>query len=223
MIAQRANFLRLRWLAVLLLSLLGVTIGSAASSAERGDFGCSSYAANNVATLDAAAKRFSQSNVRSSLPEITASVKANGWQGAPIDVVRMAEGTLTAVDNTRLAAAALSNTPFQATIRGFGEAFPPARAGGNLQGGTWGEALMNRIGGQKPGWQRLYPNGSPFTGVHPSTPRQDNDDVACWSNGAGEKVFVIHDFASAGWESEAEFSDVWAWFRSAIDETIAWD
>jgi filamentous hemagglutinin len=97
-------------------------------------------------------------------------MKANGWQGAPIDVVRMADGTLTAVDNTRLAAAALSTTPVQATIRGFGEAFPAARAGGSLQGGTWGEALINRIGGQKPGWQRLYPNGSPFTGVHPSTP-----------------------------------------------------
>jgi filamentous hemagglutinin len=127
-------------------------------------------AADNVATLDAAAIRFSQSNVRSSLPEIAASMKANGWQGAPIDVVRMADGTLTAVDNTRLAAAALSTTPVQATIRGFGEAFPAARAGGSLQGGTWGEALINRIGGQKPGWQRLYPNGSPFTGVHPSTP-----------------------------------------------------
>ena len=127
-------------------------------------------AAKTTATFDASAIRFSQSNVRSSLPEITASMRANGWQGAPIDVVRMADGTLTAVDNTRLAAATLSNTPVQATIRGFGEAFPAARAGGNLQGGTWGEALLNRIGGQKPAWQRMYPNGSPFTGVHPSTP-----------------------------------------------------
>ena len=126
-------------------------------------------AANSV-TLEANAIRFSQSNVRSSLPEITASMKANGWQGSPIDVVRMADGSLTAVDNTRLAAASLSNTPVQATIRNFGEAFPASRAGGNLQGGTWGEALMNRIGGQKPGWQRLYPNGSPVTGVNPTTP-----------------------------------------------------
>ena len=85
----------------------------------RGDFDHPVIAANNVATLDAAAIRFSQSNVRSSLPEITAGMKANGWQGAPIDVVRMADGTLTAVDNPRLAAAALSNTPVQATIRGF--------------------------------------------------------------------------------------------------------
>ncbi|WP_300454551.1 hypothetical protein [Accumulibacter sp.] len=59
--------------------------------------------------------------------------------------------------------------------------------------------------------------------LFPFAYRQDNDDVACWSSGAGEKVFVIHDFASPGWEDEAAFSDVWAWFRSAIDETIAWE
>ena len=41
-------------------------------------------AADNVATLGAAAIRFSQSSVRSSLPEITASMKATGWQGAPL-------------------------------------------------------------------------------------------------------------------------------------------
>jgi filamentous hemagglutinin len=129
-----------------------------------------SVAAEGTVALDANAIRFSQSNVRSSLPQLTESMKANGWSGAPIDVVRMPDGLLTAVDNTRLAAAKLTGTPVQAVMRDFGEAFPAARAGGNLQGGTWGEAVLNRIGGQKPGWQRLYPNGSPFTGVHPTTP-----------------------------------------------------
>ncbi len=69
------------------------------------------------------------------------------------------------------------------------------------------------------GLAERYPGRELF----PFAYRQDNDDVACWSSGAGEKVFVIHDFASAGWENEAEFSDVWAWFRSAVDETISWD
>jgi len=127
-------------------------------------------AARGGVSLDSSAIRFSQSNVRSSLPEITQSMRANGWQGAPIDVVRMADGGLTTVDNTRLAAASLSGTPVQAVVRNFDDVFPAGRAGGNLQGGTWGEALMNRIGGQKPAWQRTYPSGSPFTGVHPSTP-----------------------------------------------------
>jgi hypothetical protein len=69
------------------------------------------------------------------------------------------------------------------------------------------------------GLAERYPSRELF----PFAYRQDNDDVACWANGAGEKVFVIHDFASPGWEDEAEFDDVWGWFRSAIEETIAWD
>jgi filamentous hemagglutinin len=125
---------------------------------------------NSVVTLEANAIRFSQSNVRASLPEITSSMKTNGWQGAPIDVVRMADGSLTAIDNTRLAAASLSHTPVQAVIRGFEEVLPASRAGGNLQGATWGQAILNRIRGQKPLWQRLYPNGSPLTSIHPSMP-----------------------------------------------------
>jgi choline dehydrogenase-like flavoprotein len=59
--------------------------------------------------------------------------------------------------------------------------------------------------------------------LFPFAYRQDNDDVACWSKGSGEKVFVIHDFASPSWEDEDAFDDVWAWFKSAIEETISWD
>lgn len=148
-----------------------VQAGSRTAAMFFGFFGSlSRTAAKNVVSLDANAIRFSQSNVRSSLGELTQSMKANGWQGPPIDVVRMADGSLVAVDNTRLAAASLSKTPVQAVIRGFGETFPGTRAFGNLQGATWGEAVMNRIRGQRPAWQRLDPNGSPFTGVHPSAP-----------------------------------------------------
>lgn len=42
------DFHPLRWLVVFLLSLLWATMGSAAASAERGDFGCSSLAANTA-------------------------------------------------------------------------------------------------------------------------------------------------------------------------------
>ena len=153
-----------------ILALTGQLVSSTRYLVDTHNLTGYAQAAENAVTLDANAIRFSQSNVRSSLPELTASMRANGWQGAPIDVVRMADGSLTAVDNTRLAAASLSNTPVSAVIRSFDEVFPAARAGGNLQGGTWGEAITNRIGGQKPAWQQLYPNGSPFTGVHPSTP-----------------------------------------------------
>jgi RHS repeat-associated protein len=128
---------------------------------------------SNVVSLEASAIRFSQSNVRSSLPQLTQSMKTGRWQGAPIDVVRMPDGLLTAVDNTRVAAASLSRTPVQAIIRGFDEAFPASRGPQYFNGAqTWGEAVVNRINSprQDPLWRAQYPNGSPFTGVHHSTP-----------------------------------------------------
>jgi hypothetical protein len=63
----------------------------------------------------------------------------------------------------------------------------------------------------------------PTRELFPYAYRQDNDDVACWAKGMGEKVFIIHDFASPGCEDEGAFDDVWAWFRSAVEETISWD
>ena len=69
----------------------------------------------------------------------------------------MPDGSLIAVDNTRLAAAKLTGTPVQATIHGFDEAFPAARDVGNRYfsnlatgepAGTWGDAVLNRIARQ---------------------------------------------------------------------------
>jgi filamentous hemagglutinin len=105
-------------------------------------------------------------------------MSSNGWQGAPIDVVRMSDETLIAVDNTRLAAARLTGTPVRATIRPFDEAFPVLRdpknqffsnLGTGERPGTWGEAVLNRMSRQQPLWIDRYPMGSPFTGVHPKS------------------------------------------------------
>jgi hypothetical protein len=55
MISLTANFMRLRWLAVLLLSLLWATMGSATALTERGDFGhCCIAAKRGGALADAA-------------------------------------------------------------------------------------------------------------------------------------------------------------------------
>jgi len=63
----------------------------------------------------------------------------------------------------------------------------------------------------------------PARALFPFAYRQDNDDVACWAKGSGETVFIIHDFASPGWEDSGVFDDVWAWFRHAVDETVDWE
>lgn len=52
--------------------------------------------------------------------------------------------------------------------------------------------------------------------------RQGDDDIACWSRGEGEKVYVIHDFASPGWESGGQFEDTWSWLRAAVEDCIKW-
>ncbi|MFW7381992.1 MAG: hypothetical protein ACOH5I_24515 [Oligoflexus sp.] len=51
--------------------------------------------------------------------------------------------------------------------------------------------------------------------------RSDNDDVACWSKeGGNEKVLVIHDFASSGWEQVKTYNSFWSWFKQTIEDMI---
>lgn len=55
--------------------------------------------------------------------------------------------------------------------------------------------------------------------------RQDTDDVACIVLGpsvdhAAGQVLIIHDFAKAGSEVDAVFSDFWEWFKAAVDDVI---
>jgi hypothetical protein len=57
----------------------------------------------------------------------------------------------------------------------------------------------------------------------PFARRQDNDDIACWQSGADQEVFVIHDFASSGWEQRRRFPCFYDWLRRAIEDLIEFD
>lgn len=57
----------------------------------------------------------------------------------------------------------------------------------------------------------------------PFARREDNDDVACFEIGEGSKVFVIHDYASEGWEHRKEFSDFWNWLEGTVKDMIAYE
>lgn len=118
--------------------------------------------AEGASTLSSSAIRFSQSSVNG-VAEIAESMAANGWVGAPIDVVQIGDALVT-VDNTRLLAAHMSDTPVQAIIHDAGEALPESMAGRFGDATTWGDAVMNRIAGQNTGYQSAYPNGSWITG-----------------------------------------------------------
>ncbi|HEX4341007.1 MAG TPA: toxin TcdB middle/N-terminal domain-containing protein [Polyangiaceae bacterium] len=123
----------------------------------------SSVAGKGVAVLSADAIRFSQSSVNG-VGAIAESMAAKGWVGAPIDVVRMQSG-LVSVDNTRLLAASMTDTPVRALIHDAGDAIPPIMARRFDNATTWGEAVQSRIGDQNAIYRTQYPEGSWATGV----------------------------------------------------------
>ncbi|MBC6129303.1 hypothetical protein HCA00_10850 [Listeria booriae] len=107
--------------------------------------------------------RFSQTSVNGS-DDIIASMKANGWKGEPIDVVRMPDGSLTTLDNTRVAAAREVGIDVQATVRNYDDPLPQDMvARFTTPKGvpkTWGEATNLRIGKQKASFRNNNPMGS---------------------------------------------------------------
>jgi len=72
---------------------------------------------------------------------------------------------------------------------------------------------------RKEGLNKRFPNRN----LIPFARRDNNDDIACFEVGQGEKVFIVHDFASEGYERRQEFEDFWSWFISAIKELIGID
>ena len=121
-----------------------------------------------VVTVPTDTVRFSQSSVNGAAA-LTESMKAKGWVGDPIDVIKMPDGGLTSVDNTRVLAAHQAGIDVQARVHAYDDPLPPdlAQRFTTPKGGvptTWGEAVHNRIGAQNSGYRSTYPNGSPVTG-----------------------------------------------------------
>lgn len=63
-------------------------------------------------------------------------------------------------------------------------------------------------------------NRYPKRKLIPFAKRDDRDDIACFEVGKGNKVQIIHDFASDGYEQRIEYESFWDWFRDAIEEMI---
>lgn len=61
-----------------------------------------------------------------------------------------------------------------------------------------------------------YPNRN----LIPFARRDIGDDIACFELNHGERVFIVHDFASEGWERRQEFDNFWAWYISAMKELM---
>ncbi|NLK77037.1 MAG: hypothetical protein GX284_04850 [Clostridiales bacterium] len=74
------------------------------------------------------------------------------------------------------------------------------------------EQVETRIKGLK----QRYPNRR----LVPFARRDDSDDIACFEVGQAGRVFVIHDFASEGYEQRKIYEDFWEWFKDAVQEMI---
>ncbi|UWS28300.1 hypothetical protein [Erwinia pyrifoliae] len=120
-----------------------------------------------IKELDPKHIRFSQSSVNGAA-DLTHSMKTKGWAGDPVDVVRMSDGKLTTIDNTRILAASRAGVKVQARIhegtsslpKEFVERFTTKKGVPS----TWQEAINLRIGKQASGYRNGYPNGSVIIG-----------------------------------------------------------
>ena len=150
-------------LAQLGLSVLGMALSGNGMMSSGKNF------ESGTATINPNDIRFSQSSVNGA-SEIIDSMKVKGWDGAPIDVVRMPDGNLTTIDNTRVLAARYAEIDVQANVHAFDEVLPQdldlierlTTPKGVPQ--TWGDAVLLRIGKQNSGYRNTYPLGSNIIG-----------------------------------------------------------
>ena len=112
--------------------------------------------------------RFSQSSVNGA-GELVESMNKNGWKGDPIDVVKMKDGGLTTLDNTRVLAASRANINVEANVRNYSDPLPKdmIERFTTKKGvpSTWGEAVDLRIGKQSAGWRNGQPNGKILSSI----------------------------------------------------------
>lgn len=67
--------------------------------------------------------------------------------------------------------------------------------------------------------KKRYPNRM----LIPFARRDDNDDIACFEVGKENRVQLIHDFTTEGFEQRGEFEDLWEWVESAVKTMIEYN
>jgi murein DD-endopeptidase MepM/ murein hydrolase activator NlpD len=105
--------------------------------------------------------RFSQNSTGNKTYNVLDSIKKNGWDNDEfISVVRMPDGKLTSLDNTRLVASKVNGNNLNIVEFAFDEVLHETRKGtlGNAQ--TFGEATLQRIKTQSGSFGKNNPYGS---------------------------------------------------------------
>ncbi|PZT91336.1 MAG: hypothetical protein DI637_02185 [Citromicrobium sp.] len=107
--------------------------------------------------------------------ELVDSMRRDGWQGDPVDVVNMPDGAPTSIDNRRLLAAREAGIPIEANVHNASDPLTASevrrfRVNGEPEPTTWGEAIRLRIQRQRrfrEPWPDRFPNGSIFDPERP--------------------------------------------------------
>jgi hypothetical protein len=91
-------------------------------------------------------------------------MRTGGWKGDPVDIVRMPDGRLTSMDNTRILAARETGTEVLGNVRAFDSRLTAQEITRFTREGqvpsTWGEAINIRIQGQTGGFPSRNPSGA---------------------------------------------------------------
>ncbi len=151
--------------------LTGVPVPHAVPNS--GGVGANAGLRSEIASLNASEVRLSQRTVSYSkvdrltgetytYDDLINGMRKNGWTGDPVDVVRMPDGKLTSMDNTRIAAAREAGIEVRATIRNHDQplAAEIQQARGWERYSTWGEALNARIQSQGTKFSTSNPYGA---------------------------------------------------------------
>ncbi|WP_277423990.1 VENN motif pre-toxin domain-containing protein [Pectobacterium atrosepticum] len=129
--------------------------------------------AGNISSFDANEIRFSQNTVshnktdrgtgvKYTYDDLVSSMKKDGWKGEPVDVVKMPDGNMTSMDNTRISAAREASIKVEANVRNFSDPLSKDMIDSGRFGSatTWGEAITGRINNQSGGFSKNNPYGS---------------------------------------------------------------
>ena len=107
---------------------------------------------------------------------------------------------------------------FERILWGF--KFPPSyikiAEAGSMNAEHWFLLSNEHMRGIYPGLRFRYRKRK----LVPFAKRDDCDDLACFEIGKGGRVFVIHDYADAGWEQRQEYDTFWEWYIAAISEKM---
>ncbi len=170
--SQYDTAMQLQAIAIALVGMKGMQIESAVnkgSTAKPGNSSLSSFDANEI--------RFSQNTVSNNktdrgtgvkytYDDLVSSMRKDGWKGDPVDVVKMPDGNMTSMDNTRISAARDAGIRVEANVRSYDdkltsseiERFSDRKRDFIPQ--TWGEAITGRINKQSGGFGDKNPYGS---------------------------------------------------------------